>query len=60
MLLHSVKPLILPDNSYILRLAREQHVLITAAEHYPSEHILIHVRAGESSSLALYLLGCDG
>lgn len=28
----SVKPLILPDNSYILRLARE-HVLITTTEH---------------------------
>lgn len=56
---HSVKPLILPDNFYILPLAREQHVLITAIEHYPVEHTLIHVRVGESS-LVFYLLGCDG
>lgn len=44
MLLHSVKPLIPPDNSYVLRLAGEQHVLVTAIEHYPTERILIHFR----------------
>lgn len=59
MLLHSGKPLILYANSYILCLARDQHVLITAIEHYPLQHTLIHVRAGESSTLAFYLLGCD-
>lgn len=32
LLQHSVKPLILPDNFYILRLARG-HVLIKAIEH---------------------------
>lgn len=54
----SVEPLIRPDNAGILRLARG-HVLITCTRQHPSEHVLIHVREGESS-LHFYLLGCDG
>lgn len=52
----SLKPLILPDNSYIFRLAKEQHVLTPAIEPYPSEHIFVMSGQG---SLFFYLLGVD-
>lgn len=57
LLLLSVKPLILPDNSYILRLARGQHVLITDSEHDPWKHTLIPVWGGGGVSFGLLPAG---
>lgn len=46
LLLHSMKPLILPKDMYVFCLAEEQHVLIKVIEHYPAVYTLIPVREG--------------